>query len=257
LPHEAAAVAPFSCGACNLLIDWLERIKPLPHMITRTRADEASETSAPRHGPAARAAEDFFPLRFTAYLLGVGATFQVIVLLTGHYGWKRMMIEFGVLETAQVVVNTITIAGFLHLALRTNKSSGIYLLLGSLLLIGTIREFNNTPWYDNILPPTPVKAALSALLLLVIAVCYRRTLLDSARELVTRPAFFCFVLGAAVVCCWAQLLTQRALLERTADRAVEESLELGGYLLLLFGMVEEHLALRRNVAAAAESSRGA
>jgi hypothetical protein len=157
--------------------------------------------------------------------------------------------EDGLIELAEVGV--LGLAGLLAAALvwRIPRTWSLYGVLAVALWLIVFREFDNSTAY-RVLSST-AKFAIVVVLIGGLVILDLRGFVTSARELLGRPQGVLFLLGIMLTFGWAQLLGQPALWEPLyydygrGRRVVEESLELAGHLLILFGVIEEHVRLSR------------
>lgn len=185
-----------------------------------------------------------FVIRFVIYLGLVALVFQVAVMATKQLGWHRVLQEGGLVENAQLVFLYATITGLLVLAIRRATARALYVVMICLAAMAVIRETIEAHWFVAGIKPWQSWSGVALILASVLFV-FRRPLRAELPRFVARPAFIVFVLGAMLIAVWAQVLSRRELMTKQADRAVEELLELAGYVLICAGVVEE-LILRRD-----------
>jgi hypothetical protein len=162
-----------------------------------------------------------FSLRLLAYLLFVAGVFQLEALAMDRWGWEAVLREDGLIEWAEVGI--LALAGLLAAGLvwRVPRTRSLYGVLAVGLWLIVFREFDNSAAY-RVLSSTAKFAIMIAVL---------------------------FIVGVMLVFGWAQLLGQPAFWRPLyvdygrGRRVVEESLELAGHLLILFGVIEEHVRL--------------
>jgi hypothetical protein len=184
---------------------------------------------------------DYFPLRAVIYIALVALAFQGIVSGVKQFGWETVILEGGIVELVQAGILLSLVFLWGALAYRDGASRGLFLCIALLAGFAFVREFNNLPLYGRVLP-AQAKGALAALVFALVLWRYWRTVPEAVRAFVARPAFLLCSFGGGIVVLWAQVLTQRELLNPRADRGMEESLELAGYMLILFGTLEEYFA---------------
>ncbi len=188
-----------------------------------------------------------FSLRLLAYLLLIAGVFQLAALAMDRWGWEAVLREDGLIESAEVGV--LALAGLLAAALvwREPRTRSLYGVLAVGLWLVVFRELDNSAAYQVL--SSAAKFTIVIVLIGGLVLLDHRGFVASARELLDRPQAVFFILGIVFVFLWAQLLGQPALWRPLyvdygrGRRVVEESLELAGHLLILFGVIEEHVRL--------------
>jgi Tfp pilus assembly protein PilF len=198
-------------------------------------------------------APEFFPLRFGFYLVAVALFFQLAMSLIHSRGWEAVAKEGGLLERAQVLLLVGSALGLLVLARRDNASRGLHVVLASFIGFAFIREFNNHTFYMEILPRSWMKSLVACSFAAIILHRYRSTLWPACVRLLQRQSFILYLLGFALVVLWAQVIAQEELLNNRQDRLLEEVLEVAGYFLIFFAVIEEHIAFRNSVVSESKS----
>lgn len=191
-----------------------------------------------------------FVARLVGYLTCIGLIFEASVLLVTRLGGIALYEEGGLVEWGQFCTLIATGAGFLILACRHARYRGVYALLTIAAAFTVERELN---YFPALRESWSLILKHSAQFAFIGGVCWwqRRAMLSQFDALTRRPTFLMLMLGFLLVTVWAQVLGQ-GIAWRTlyADpilgkRYLEEQLELAGYLLILFGLVEEIWYLRR------------
>jgi hypothetical protein len=183
------------------------------------------------------------PYRLVVYVLLIALIFEGIVLAVRFFGWESVILEGGLVEQTQMGILLVSILMLAGLALKDKPSRELFLFMALLAGLACVRELNNTPVYQRILPARGAKLLVAIAILGLVMWRCRTSLWPAIRRMSGRPGFILYVFGAAMVVLWAQVLTQDDLLNPRPDRTVEESLELAGYALILFGTLEEYFAL--------------
>ncbi len=167
------------------------------------------------------------------------------------------LFEDGIVEWTQAGVLAIGAVGLFALAYQSSKRRGLYLLLSTFVLFILVRELNYLEIHRSYLADRWFKPVIYTGILVSIATLYGRGLWAEFVALLGRPSIPLFLLGTSLVLCCAQILGQQTMWtsfygdrQIIGKRLLEESLELIGYLLVAFGILEEYLDLRRQVAAA-------
>lgn len=188
------------------------------------------------------------PIRLIGYLAVIGGIFQVMAVLVRTPG-RNVILEGGLLEYLQVLVLALA-AGGLILAGRSCRvgQRRLYQLLAAVLVCAIGRELDDAYPYRT--TPNNVRIVTAVIFVGTFAIRARPYLREEISGLLRRPAAVLFVLGLAVVTCWAQVLGERPTWRQlgcptTGKRMVEENLEFAGYSLIALGVVEEWLYRRR------------
>ncbi|HYE31128.1 MAG TPA: hypothetical protein VEH27_06865 [Methylomirabilota bacterium] len=186
-------------------------------------------------------APEMFPLRLAIYAGSVGLVFETILGMVKARGWEFVALEHGYIESCQTTLIALTSALLIHLARVSKALRPIFAVLAFLSAAAVFREFNNTEWYQAMLPPT-VKCIIGAALVAGLIYRVREGFFASLNRFLRQPAAFLFVFGFMVVTVWAQTLARKELFPFRQDRLLEEALELAGYTLILCGIVEAQIA---------------
>lgn len=191
-----------------------------------------------------------FTLRVAAYLLLIAGVFQLVVVAIDARGWHRVLLEGGLVERWQAGTIFAAAALATGLAWRAPGSREFYRLVAPGLWIVLFREFDNSALYRML--PSWSKSVAALVIFSGIVAHGRRGIVGAVREQLRHPETLLLVFGAALVLAWAQLLGQprawRILCPPDVSPGrglVEESLELAGHLLILFGLAETYARLRR------------
>lgn len=183
-----------------------------------------------------------------AYLVTIGLAFEVFVAVIRGGRRDFVIVEGGFVETVQLIVLGLIASACLSFALASREFRGVYSLLLVAALFAAERELN----YHLVLRETwsvIVKHSLQVVLIGGTIWISRRTIAGQFSRLAARPSFLLLISGFVLVTFWAQILGQRGLwrslytVEWMGKLFIEEQLELAGYLLVLFGVVEEGLFL--------------
>lgn len=238
------------------------------------RPDEAQPPSATDTGSAERAPWPMFPLvrapLYIAILLSClltlvhaattaaagarpGAEFTLVSL-------RQLLDEDGWLEYAQVAMLTLS-AAFM-LARSPAGRHALHGVFGYLLLFATFRELDRAMDHLVFERSNRVVMAVFAALVLRAAWQERSRLRDEVVAFLGRPSFGLMLAGFVLVLVMGQVLGQRDfwkvvslhVYKSAPKRLIEEGLEASGYLLILFGVVEERFFLRRGREAADAST---
>ncbi len=181
------------------------------------------------------------------YAIIVALQFHLLNVLVTKKGWDFVVPEGSYMEVSQILFQGLTLAGLLTLAIRDNMRRRFFLFLSVLIGVAMVREFNNHPLYPMILPG--YKAIVGLALIAPFFLWDRRALAMQLRTQMGQGSFVLYFIGFAFVVLWAQTLAQRPLLlESKSDRAVEEALELAGYMLMFCGVLEDAISSRRTPA---------
>jgi len=205
----------------------------------------------PRNAPTSAPAPDLIaplPVRLFFYLALIGGVFQIISILARTPG-RNILQEGGLIENLQIVV-LVLVAGGLLLAGRSSPRGRprLYQLLAALAVCAIGRELDDSYPYRAI--PNTVRILAAVVFVGGVAIRARACLREEIRSLLRRPAAVLFVVGIALVACWAQVLGERPLWRQfgcstMGKRMVEENLEFAGYSLIALGVIEEWLHSRR------------
>lgn len=202
-----------------------------------------------------------FVVRLVGYLFVIGMVFEASVLLVTRLGGVALYEEGGLVEWGQFLALAAIGTGFLTLARRYPASRGVYALLAVAALFTIERELN---YFPALRESWCLILKHTAQIALIGGVCFwqRQSIVAQFDAFTRRPTFLMLILGFLLVTVWAQVLGQGvAWRSLYADpilgkRYLEEQLELGGYLLILFGLVEEIWHLRLPAGLATEGNRG-
>ncbi len=193
------------------------------------------------------AAQRSFVFRLFMYILVVGLCLEGLVLLLGVSSWSAVLDEGGILEQSQACVLLVSCCGFLRLALYWRPRRVLYNLFALLCFAALVRELGYLEDYWFL--TRGAKHAGGLLIGLAYIVFFRRQLTKDAVAVINRPAALLLLLGLVMATFWAQVLGQGVMWKGFYGDEVylpgkllaEEGLELVGYLLICFGVVEEWL----------------
>jgi hypothetical protein len=201
-----------------------------------------------------RSAAKFLFFRFLVYAALIAGTFEWMVIAVRTHDVHWLMRDDGPIEVTQLLAALFTGVLFFMLSRERPRSSDLLQLFSSLSLIACARELDNFTLElgsrDAYKWMALVPLAWSASIMLRA----RGRLLDQLAVFSQTSGFSMLLAGFLVVVVYSQLLGQKALwmavlpldIYRPVKELVEESSELLGYLLMLFGAaeaaVEEDLA---------------
>lgn len=185
-------------------------------------------------------------LRFFVYAALIAGTFEWMVVAVGNHGARWLVRDDGPIEITQFLAALFTALLFLLLSRERPHSADLLRFFAALSLIACARELDNFTlergsrdaykWIAMV----PLAWALSLL-------ARGRTRLLEQLAVFSRTSGFSLLLaGFLVVVVYSQILGQKALWLAVLDPdsyrpvkdLVEESSELLGYLLMLFGAAE-------------------
>jgi hypothetical protein len=187
-----------------------------------------------------------FFLRFLIYAALVAGTFQWIVIAVRTHDVHWLMRDDGPVEITQLLASFFTAFLFFLLSRERAAERELLRFLCALSLIACARELDNLTLELGSRDAYKWIAALPLAWALGIAASARGKLLDQLAAFSRTPGFSLLVAGFLVVVVYSQLLGQKALwmavlepdVYRPVKELVEESSELLGYLLMLFGAAE-------------------
>jgi len=193
-----------------------------------------------------RSAAKFLFLRFVIYAALIAGTFEWMVMAVRSHDVHWLMRDDGPVEITQFLAALFTAFLFFLMSRERPRSADLMRFLAALSLIACARELDNFTlelgsrdaykW----LAMAPLAWALS------IGARARGRLLDQLEAFSRTSGFSLLLAGFLVVVVYSQLLGQKALwmavldadIYRPVKELVEESSELLGYLLMLFGAAE-------------------
>ncbi|HYG34780.1 MAG TPA: hypothetical protein VEC99_08355 [Clostridia bacterium] len=188
--------------------------------------------------------------RGIAYFTIPTILFAITALLAGRFSAEHVVREGGFIEQFQCGVLAICVGVLLSYCWWFPKQRAFLILSATLGSLALIREANNSAWYAKVFCFPCASSIFGLAVLSMVLWRFRDGLLEQVAQLRTRVSTLFFAAGSIIVVGWAQILTQRSLFpDRLADRALEESLEAAGYLLILSGVVELYFDLKRVPAA--------
>jgi len=193
-----------------------------------------------------RHAAKYLFLRFLVYAALIAGVFQWMVVAVASHGARWLVRDDGPVEIAQFLAALFTALLFWLLSRERTHSADLLRFLSALSLIACARELDNFTlelgsrdaykWIAVV----PLAWALSQI------VRARGRLLDQLAAFSRTSGFSLLLAGFLVVVVYSQLLGQKTLwlavldpdTYRPVKDLVEESSELLGYLLMLFGAAE-------------------
>ncbi len=193
------------------------------------------------------AAQRAFFFRLFMYAVMVGLCLQGLVLLLGECSWREVLDEGSILEWSQGCILLGSCCGFLGLALYSRPRRALYNLFALLCFAALVRELGYLEDYWFL--TRGAKHAGGLVIGLAYIAFFRRQLTKDAVGVMNRPAAVLLLLGFFMATLWAQVLGQGVMWKGFyGDEAylpgkllAEEGLELVGYLLICFAIVEEWL----------------
>jgi hypothetical protein len=185
-------------------------------------------------------------VRFFVYAALVAGTFEWIVVAVGRHGAHWVFRDDGPVEITQFLTALCAAALFWLLARERPRSADLLRLLSALALIACARELDNFTLELGSRNAYKLMAAVPVAWAVSVAVRARARLFDQVEEFSRTPGFALLLAGFLIVVVYAQLVGQKALwmavldvdVYRPIKEMVEESSELLGYLLILFGAAE-------------------
>jgi hypothetical protein len=182
---------------------------------------------------------------YTAILLG-----QVLVLrwVAKTYGTSGFS-ESSVFEYLQASIMAVTTAILIATAARIPTFRASCILLATCSALATVREFD--AWLDDLL--MPLGWQLPAFIVVSIGVAFtwphRRGLIRQVSLFISSRSAALLWAGFIIAVFYAQIMGEKTFLRnvfgedysREGKRFIEESGEMCGYLLILFGSIEAHL----------------
>ncbi|HEY2772891.1 MAG TPA: hypothetical protein VGK20_02435 [Candidatus Binatia bacterium] len=188
----------------------------------------------------------FLIIRFFIYAAIVALAFESIVTGARTHDLHWLMRDDGPVETAQLIAAFSTAAWFFVLSRRRPRYSLLFQFFSALSLIACARELDNVSlelgWRDGYVwvAMIPLAWALS------VVVRGRERLFVQLATFSRSSSFALLLAGFLTVVVFAQIMGQKVLwlavldesIYRPIKELVEESSELLGYLLMLFGAAE-------------------
>jgi len=185
-------------------------------------------------------------IRFLVYAALVAGTFQWLVIAVGRHGPKWVVRDDGPIEITQLLAALFTSVLFWLLSRERARSSDLFRVFSGLSLIACARELDNLTLEFG--SRDAYKWMAMVPLAWVLSVIYRARgrLLDQLASFSRTSAFSLLMAGFLIVVVYSQLIGQKTLwlavldpdVYRPVKDIVEESSELLGYLLMLFGAAE-------------------
>ena len=193
-------------------------------------------------------------LRFLVYAALIAGTFEWLVVAVRSHGARWLACDDGPLEITQLLAALFTALLFWLLSRERSRSAELMRFFSALSLIACARELDNFTlelgYRDGYkwLAMVPLAWALLQVLRA------RARLFDQLAAFSRTSGFSLLLAGFLVVVVYSQILGQKALWMAVLDvdtyrpvkDLVEESSELLGYLLMLFGAAEATVDDQRN-----------
>lgn len=189
--------------------------------------------------------------RYLIYTAIIFSAMLALPAIVGRWG-AHPFYENGAIEWLQFLVLFCTVAIFLNGARQHAPSRVLLLVISGPPALAATRELDSL--LDRLLPVIGWKFGYLFLLgAILLGICHFKTLWSQSMSFITTPAFVFLWIGFVIAIPLAQLLGHRPIFRlliesgdiRGLKRIVEESLELMGYLVLLFGAVETMVHLSR------------
>jgi hypothetical protein len=185
-------------------------------------------------------------LRFLVYAALIAGTFEWIVVAVRSHGAHWAFRDDGPVEITQLLAALCAAALFWLVARERPQWADLLRLLSALALIACARELDNFTLELGSRDAYKLIAAVPLVWAFSVAIRARGRLLDQVEEFSRTPGFALLLAGFLIVVVYAQLIGQKALwmavldadVYRPIKEMVEESSELLGYLLILFGAAE-------------------
>jgi hypothetical protein len=193
-----------------------------------------------------RSAAIFLFLRFLIYAALVAGTFEWMVLAVHTHDLHWLMRDDGPVEITQFLAALFTAILFFLLSRERHSFRELYRFFSALSLIACARELDNFTLQLGSRNAYIYLAMLPLTWAIVTLVRARGRILDQLAVFSQTSAFSLLLAGFLIVVVYAQILGQKALwmtvlsvdVYRPIKELVEESSELLGYLLMLFGAAE-------------------
>lgn len=191
------------------------------------------------------AAKSLF-LRFLVYAALIAGTFEWMVIAVRDHDVHWLMRDDGPVEIAQLLAALFTALLFYLLSRERARTADLLRFFSALSLIACARELDNYTLVLGSRDGYKWMAMLPLAWALTIMVRARGRLLDQLAAFSRTSGFSLLLAGFLIVVVYAQILGQKALwmqvlpvdIYRPVKELVEESSELLGYLLMLFGAAE-------------------
>ncbi len=193
--------------------------------------------------------------RLLVYAALAAGMFELLVRAAASSGDSHWLSrDDGAIELVQLAAIVATAAALAALSRTTRRLAELLRLLACLAMLGAMRELDNLTlqfgWRSGYLW-MGLPFALYAIFLVATA---RGRLLDQIAVFVRSPAFALMAAGFFVIVVYAQLIGQKVLWiavlgpdgYRPVKDLIEESSELLGYLLVVFGAAEAWLTMGRS-----------
>ncbi len=185
-------------------------------------------------------------LRFLVYAALIAGTFEWMVVAVRSHDIHWLMRDDGPVEITQLLAALFTAVLFFMLSRERASSRELLRLLSALSLIACARELDNLTLELGSRDAYKYMAAFPLVWALSIMARARGRLLDQLAVFSQTSGFSLLLAGFLIVVVYAQILGQKALwmavlsadTYRPIKELVEESSELLGYLLMLFGAAE-------------------
>ncbi len=197
----------------------------------------------------------WFSIRLTVYTLLLLGLLALLPTLLEQYGYDAVVLEFGFIENVQLALLALSVLiGFFQFY-QYPAARLISLLFVILFGMAFAREMDS--FFERVLPVVSWKGPFSVLIVTFIGYSYTR-MRQFKRQLIwlmNQRSLMLFWFGLVTVTVVAQLLGHGDLLElifqdhyiREHKRFTEESIEMVGYILLLYGIFEYSFDLSKSV----------
>lgn len=197
-----------------------------------------------------RSAATFLFLRFLVYAALIAGAFEWMVIAAGSHDVHWLMRDDGPVEITQLLAALFTSILFFLLSRERPQLSDLLRFFSALSLVACARELDNLTLELGSRDAYKWIAALPLAWALSVMVRARGRLLDQLAVFSQTSGFSLLLAGFLVVVVYSQILGQKALwmavldvdIYRPVKELVEESSELLGYLLMLFGAAETAVA---------------
>jgi hypothetical protein len=223
------------------------RVHLAPGVDSMPRSGDARpRRGAGRRSRMERNAAFFLILRFLVYAALVAGTFEWMVMAVHTHDLHWLMRDDGPVEMTQLAAALLTAILFFLLSRRSPRSADLLRFFSALSLIACARELDNFSLEMGSRPAYIFVAMLPLGWALATLWQARRTIFGQLVAFSRTSAFALLLAGFLIVVVFAQILGQKALwmtvlpidIYRPVKELVEESCELLGYLLMLFGAAE-------------------
>ncbi len=193
-----------------------------------------------------RSAAKYLFLRFLIYAALIAGTFEWLVVAAGSHDVHWLMRDDGPVEIAQLLAALFTALLFFLLSRERPRSADLLRFFSALSLIACARELDNFTLQLGSRDGYKWMAMVPLAWAVSVMVSARGRLLEQLAVFSRTSGFSLLLAGFLVVVVYSQILGQKVLWMAVLDvdtyrpvkELVEESSELLGYLLMLFGAAE-------------------